>query len=64
MISQLPWQRSVRLGAKCVQVFKCYERRCQGIKLKDAKEKPKHTKKYIKKNSNRYFVETFRNLGT
>ena len=30
--------------------------------LKDAKEKPKHTKEYIKKNSNRYFDETFRNL--
>ena len=32
--------------------------------LKDAKEKPKHTRENIKENSNRYFVETFRNLLT
>ena len=30
--------------------------------LKDALEKPKHKKEHIKKASNRYFVETFRNF--
>ena len=30
--------------------------------LNDAKEKLQHRKEYIKKNSNRYFVETFRNF--
>ena len=30
--------------------------------LKDALEKPKHTKEHINENSNRYFVENFRKL--
>ena len=36
-------------------VLKCFEWRCQGIKRRF--RKPKHTKKHINKDSNRYFVE-------
>ena len=42
--------------------FKCYEWRSQGLKRRF--RKPKHTKEQIKKDSNRYFVEKFRNLLT
>ena len=40
------------------EILKFYEWTCQGIKRRFGK--PKHTKEHIKKDSNRYFVETFR----
>ena len=42
-----------------VKVSKCYEKRYQGVKRRF--RKPKHTKKNIKKDSIRYFVEKFSN---
>ena len=44
------------------KVLKCYELRCQGLKRHF--RKPKHMMEHIMKNSNKYFVEKFRNLGT
>ena len=45
-------------------VVRCYERKRQGIKIKRRFRRPKHTKKHIKKDSNRYFVEKFRKFLT
>ena len=41
------------------EVFKSYERRCQGIKRRF--EKPQQTRELIQKDSNRYFVENSEN---
>ena len=44
------------------EVLKFHEWRCQGIKRPFWS--PKHKKEHIKKDSNRYFVETFRKFWT